>query len=125
VIDVDGNDYWIWRALEAFRPRVVVIEYNGDLDPTVPKVMPYAPGWRWDHTSGYGASLAALEALGADKGYRLVHTELAGVNAFFVRDELAGPLPAGDEVPRRSASHSLLGHGHRPPRHEPEWQSGT
>ena len=125
VIDVDGNDYWIWRALEAFRPRVVVIEYNGDLDPMVPRVMPYAPGWRWDHTSAYGASLAALEALGADKGYRLVHTELTGVNAFFVRDELAAPLPAGDEVPRRSASHSLLGHGHRPPRHEPEWQSGT
>jgi hypothetical protein len=87
--------------------------------------MPYAPGWRWDHTSGYGASLAALEALGSEKGYRLVHTELTGVNAFFVRDELADPLPAGDEVPRRSASHSLLGHGHRPPRHEPEWQSGT
>ena len=42
-IDVDGNDYWIWRALEAFRPRVVVIEYNGDLDPTVPRVMPYDP----------------------------------------------------------------------------------
>ena len=124
VIDVDGNDYWIWRALEAFQPRVVVIEYNGDLDPTVPKVMPYSRGWSWDHTSGYGASLAALEALGAEKGYRLVHTELTGVNAFFVRDELAGPLPAGDEVPRRSASHSLLGHGHPPPRHEPEWQSG-
>jgi hypothetical protein len=125
VIDVDGNDYWIWRALEAFRPRVVVIEYNGDLDPTLPKVMPYTPGWRWDHTSGYGASLAALEALGEEKGYRLVHTELTGVNAFFVRAEVAGPLPAGEEVPRRSASHSLLGHGHPPPRHEPEWRSGA
>jgi hypothetical protein len=102
----------------------VVIEYNGDLDPGVPRVMPYTPGWRWDRTSGYGASLAALEALGADKGYRLVHTELTGVNAFFVRDDLAGPLPAGEEVPRRSASHSLLGHGHPPPRRDPEWQSG-
>ena len=124
VIDVDGNDYWIWRALEAFRPRVVVIEYNGDLDPTVPRVVPYERGRGWDHTSGYGASLAALEALGTEKGYRLVHTELAGVNAFFVREEDAGPLPSGDEVPRRSASHSLLGHGHPPPRHEPDWQSG-
>lgn len=122
VIDVDGNDYWIWRALEAFRPRVVVIEYNGDLDPTVPRVMPYQPGFRWAHTSGYGASLAALEELAARKGYRLVHTELAGVNAFFVREELAGPLPAGGEVPRRSASHSLLGLGHPPPRRAPEWQ---
>jgi hypothetical protein len=125
VIDVDGNDYWIWRALGAFRPRVVVIEYNGDLDPREPRVMPYTPGWEWDHTSGYGASLAALEALGAEKGYRLVHTELAGVNAFFVREDLAGPLPAGDEVPRRSASHSLLGHGHPPPRHPPAWQPGA
>ena len=102
-----------------------MIEYNGDLDPTLPKVMPYTPGWRWDHTSGYGASLAALEALGEEKGYRLVHTELTGVNAFFVRAEVAGPLPAGEEVPRRSASHSLLGHGHPPPRHEPEWRSGA
>ena len=32
-IDVDGNDYWIWRALERFRPRVVIVEYNGALDP--------------------------------------------------------------------------------------------
>ena len=26
VIDVDGADYWIWRALTVARPRVVVIE---------------------------------------------------------------------------------------------------
>ena len=122
-IDVDGNDYWIWRALERFRPRVVVVEYNGDLDPREPLVQPYTAGWRWDHTSGYGASLAALEALATEKGYRLVHTELAGVNAFFVREEEAGPLPSGDEVPRRSASHTLSGHGHPPPRRPPDWQS--
>jgi hypothetical protein len=121
VIDVDGNDYWIWRALEAFRPRVVVIEYNGDLDPTVPRVMPYAPGWRWDHTSGYGASLAALEALGSEKGYRLVHTELAGVNAFFVREDLAGGLPSGEAVPRRTASYALMGLEHPPPQRDPGW----
>ncbi len=30
-IDVDGQDYWIWEALEAHRPRVVVIEYNAVL----------------------------------------------------------------------------------------------
>jgi peptidoglycan/LPS O-acetylase OafA/YrhL len=68
-IDVDGNDYWIWRALERFRPRVVVVEYNGDLDPREPLVQPYTPGRRWDHSSGYGASLAALEALATEKGY--------------------------------------------------------
>jgi hypothetical protein len=120
-IDVDGNDYWIWQALER-RPRVVVIEYNGDLDPASSQVMPYTPGFEWDHTSGYGASLGALEALGAEKGYTLVHTELAGVNAFFVRSDLAGDLPSGDAVPRRSANHALMGLGHPAPRHPPAWQ---
>ena len=120
-IDVDGNDYWIWQALTRFRPRVVVIEYNGALDPASRRVMPYSPGYRWDHTSGYGASLGALEDLGAEKGYRLVHTELAGVNAFFVREDLAGGLPAGADVPRRSASHALLGLDHPPPRGELDW----
>ncbi len=32
-IDVDGSDYWIWEAIVAYRPRIVVIEYNGELDP--------------------------------------------------------------------------------------------
>ena len=120
-IDVDGNDYWIWRALER-RPRIVVIEYNGDLDPASTQVMPYTRGFRWDHTSGYGASLGALEALATEKGYSMVHTELAGVNAFFVRTDLAGDLPSGDAVPRRSANHALMGLGHPAPRHPPEWQ---
>ena len=120
-IDVDGNDYWIWRALERFRPRVVVIEYNGDLDPASRRVMPYERGFRWDHSSGYGASLAALEALGDEKGYVLVHTESAGVNAFFVRSELAGDLPSGAVVPRRSANHALMGLGHPAPRRAPDW----
>ena len=64
---------------------------------------------------------AALEALAEEKGYRLVHTELAGVNAFFVRREEAGGLPAGEDVPRRTASHTLAGHGHPPPRRPPAW----
>ena len=67
--------------------------------------------------------LGALEALGADKGYSLVHTESAGVNAFFVRAELAGLLPSGDAVPRRSANHALMGLGHPAPRHEPGFEA--
>jgi hypothetical protein len=120
-IDVDGNDLWIWRALNAYRPRVIVIEYNGALDPASRRVMPYTPGFRWDGTSAYGASLGALEDLGAEKGYVLVHTELAGVNAFFVREDLAGGLPSGDAVPRRSGNHALMGLGHPQPRSAPGW----
>ena len=27
-LDVDGMDYWIWKAIEAVTPRVVVLEFN-------------------------------------------------------------------------------------------------
>ena len=32
-IDVDGQDYWIWEAIDSYRPRIVVVEYNSSLDP--------------------------------------------------------------------------------------------
>src|SRR6185437_16134062 len=32
-IDIDGNDYWIWKALDEYRPRVLTIEYRGDFLP--------------------------------------------------------------------------------------------
>jgi hypothetical protein len=122
-IDVDGNDYWIWRALRRHRPRIVVIEYNGALDPRSERVMPYDPGFRWDRTAGYGASLGALERLAGEKGYRLAHTESAGVNAFFVREDLARDLPPLAAVPRRTVNLALMGIEHPPPRREPEWQA--
>lgn len=88
-IDVDGQDYWIWEAIERYRPRVVIVEYNSALDPRRRLVQPPdASGW--DGTDYFGASLGALRSLGDRKGYRLVHTELAGSNAFFVRDDLVG-----------------------------------
>jgi hypothetical protein len=88
-IDVDGQDYWIWEAIARHRPRVVVIEYNSALDPRRRLVQPREHG-PWDGTEYFGASLGALRALGESKDYRLVHTELAGSNAFLVRADLAG-----------------------------------
>jgi len=32
-IDINDNDYWVWQAVTAIRPRVVVIEYNATLHP--------------------------------------------------------------------------------------------
>jgi glycosyltransferase involved in cell wall biosynthesis len=101
-IDIDGQDYWIWAALEGYRPRVLIIEYNSSLDPRRCLVQPDEPGHGWDGTAFYGASLGALERLGRSKGYRLVHTDLSAVNAFFVRADLAGDaFPHAHEVARR------------------------
>jgi glycosyltransferase involved in cell wall biosynthesis len=115
-IDVDGADYWIWEAVDAYRPRVVVIEYNSALDPSRRLVQPADLEGGWDGTNYYGASLGALRALGGRKDYRLVHTELSGVNAFFVREDLAkGRFPAAEEVSVRGAPNYFQhGHGHPP-----------
>jgi hypothetical protein len=90
-IDVDGNDYWIWKAIDGYHPRVVVIEYNIFFGPTVRKTIPYNADFHWDKTPYHGASLAALQKLGREKGYTLVHAESYAPNAFFLRDS---ELPA-------------------------------
>jgi hypothetical protein len=115
-IDIDGNDYYVWRALER-RPRLLIVEYNASLplDSDERLVQPRADGvGLFEGTNFFGASLGALEALGAEKGYRLVHTDLAGVNAFFVRDDLLDSMPVGDAVPRRAANYFLMGRSHPP-----------
>jgi hypothetical protein len=107
-IDVDGEDYWIWTALERYRPLVVVIEYNSGLEPGRRLMQPRGTG-PWSGTSFFGASLAALESLGERKGYRLVHTDLTGSNAFFVRTDAPGDFPAPDRVLRHGPNHWLRG----------------
>lgn len=96
-IDIDGNDYWVWQAITS-SPRVVVVEYNAVFGPTRAATVAFDPQFsRWDkHPSGlyFGASLAALARLGAAKGYRLAGCDRHGVNAFFVREDIAGDIPA-------------------------------
>ena len=89
-VDVDGNDYYIWQAINVVRPRVVVIEYNAKFPPNHEWKMAYNEKYIWNGSDCHGASLKALELLGRKLGYRLVGTNLSGVNAFFVRQELAG-----------------------------------
>jgi hypothetical protein len=98
-IDVDGNDYWIWKAVVA-RPRLVVVEYNSTLGSEAAVTIPYDPTFDRHRNKErnlpreyFGASLAALTALGRTKGYRLVGVEPRGVNAFFVRNDSAPSLP--------------------------------
>ena len=88
-IDIDGNDYWVWKAIEKFRPRVVLMEYNIFFALTDAKTMPYNADHLWDDSVYHGASLAALRKLGDEKGYSLVYCESYAPNAFFVdRSEL-------------------------------------
>ena len=93
-IDVDGNDYWILDAIAPVNPRILVVEYNALFGPTRSITVPYDAKFAKQkaHHSGlyFGASLSALAAVAARKGYSLVATESSGVNAFFVRNDLLG-----------------------------------
>ena len=96
-IDVDGNDYWIWKSLEVVHPRIVICEYNnlfgGDLLLTVPYDPLFArEKYHYSHLF-FGSSIAALKHLASDKGYLYIGSNSSGNNAFFVRKDLASQIP--------------------------------
>ncbi|HEY1317302.1 MAG TPA: FkbM family methyltransferase [Gaiella sp.] len=92
-LDIDGNDYWVLEALQAVRPRVIVVEYNATFGPERSVTIPYTRGFdRYRaHASGFyhGASLTALARLGERKGYVLAGCDSRGTNAFLVDAEAA------------------------------------
>jgi hypothetical protein len=91
-IDIDGNDYWVWEAIDVISPSIVVIEYNARFGPERAVTVPYDPAFvrSVKHPSNiyYGASLAGLCVLAKRKGYSFVGSNSAGNNAFFVKKEL-------------------------------------
>ncbi|WP_133646934.1 hypothetical protein [Paraburkholderia flava] len=130
-IDVDGNDYWIWRGLEAHQPRIVIIEYNPYYTPPERWVMCFNPDHEWDGSTYYGASLESLHHLGKQKGYELVCCDDMGNNAFFVRRDLYPLLGIASNDPSvvfRPAMYKLRYVGHNtflsghPYRHGPAEQ---
>jgi len=101
-IDIDMNDYWVWKAIEIVKPRVVVIEYNATLRPPMSLVVPYDATRVWSGSNYFGASLEALTHLAREKGYRLVGCSFSGANAFFVHEADAGDVffdpPTAEEL---------------------------
>jgi len=116
-IDIDGGDYWVWLALQRWRPRVLIIEYNSGLGGELELVQPRDRAAAWDRTEYFGASIGAMCRLGTEKSYRLVHAELTGANAFFVRDDVDGLWPEPGDVTLRGPNYFLSGARHDPDPH--------
>ena len=94
-IDIDGNDLQVALAAEAISPKVLVVEYNAKFPYPMSQCMKYDPLHTWMNDDYHGASLGAwVEALGTR--YRLVCCNLAGTNAFFIRNDLAGQFALRD-----------------------------
>ena len=89
-IDIDGNDYYVWKALEQVKPNIVIIEthiefgYN-DI------VVPYDPNYVYPgkHPDYHGASPVAMVKMARNKGYRLIGANQRGFNLIFVKNGLA------------------------------------
>lgn len=104
ILDLDGMDYWIWKAIDRIQPRVVIVEYNQNLGAqravTIPYQSDYAHNWQFGYP--VSASLPAFVKLGRQKGYRLIGCERFGINAFFVRQGLGE-----DQLPEVDAATCL------------------
>ena len=90
-IDIDGNDYWVWKAIDVIDPTIVICEYNARFGDKKSVTFPYVKNFRRNNNPMlkiyYGASLNALYKLGKRKNYELVATNTNGNNAFFVKKE--------------------------------------
>jgi hypothetical protein len=91
-LDVDGNDYWIWQAIEVIKPRLFVCETHNIVPDDESLTIAYQPDFssskQPSHYQDYrSVSLAAMVKLCKTKGYRLIGAHRHGFNAFFLREE--------------------------------------
>ncbi len=101
-VDIDGTDYWIWKAVDAIKPRVVLVEIQCIWGSQHSVTVPYSDRFEPWFVDGFGihsgASLPAFQKLAAEKGYRFVGVESYGYNAFFVRNDIPQKLIPEEDV---------------------------
>lgn len=87
-LDIDGNDYWVLRAiLSGFRPQLIVTEINEKIPPPIRFVVKYDPDFQLRHHF-FGYSMSVLSDLCEEFGYVILALEYN--NAFLAPKELAG-----------------------------------
>ena len=106
-IDIDGNDYWVWKELR-YQPRVVIIEFNGQIEKNKSVTIEYDTQFKFDSTVYHGASWNALLKLGQEKGYELVDS--TALNMIFVLKSEIGKMTFGhlDYTVKRSFPNDKL-----------------
>lgn len=82
-IDVDGVDYHIWKLLENYKPRVVIIEINETVPPNISMIGKMSGNY-------VGCGILDICKLGNQKGYDLVACTVT--NAIFVVREESKPF---------------------------------
>ncbi len=92
-VDIDGNDYYVWNAIESIDPIIVICEYNwifgNEFKLTVPYDETFVRTQKHHSNLYFGASIQAIYSLSKSKGYEYVGCTKAGNDAFFVKKEYA------------------------------------
>jgi hypothetical protein len=116
-LDIDGMDYWVWKAISVIEPRVVVCETHNPIPPDRALTVPYDPAFVFQSEDYRGASLPAMCKLGREKGYRLVGTHRFGFNAFFIKNGLGEAFfPEVDAASCQQDPYTVLARKERWPR---------
>jgi hypothetical protein len=89
-IDLDGNDYWIYKELTNVKPDIFIAEYNSIFELN-PWTIPYDSSFYRTsaHYSNlyWGSGLKPIYDLAIDRGYSFIGCNSAGNNAYFVRTD--------------------------------------
>lgn len=86
-IDLDGNDYHIWKSINSISPRLVVVEVqiekgNNHFIPEYCEIFE-----KYEADIPKGASPVSMIELAQSKGYELVAVNAHAYNFFFVRKD--------------------------------------
>ena len=101
-IDIDGNDFWVWKEINLINPIIVITEYNAVFGKENAWSIPYAADFYRHNASDsfqyWGASLKAFCKLAGSKGYYFIGCNSNGNNAYFVRkDKISDLKPLSSE----------------------------
>lgn len=99
-VDIDGNDYHVWKSLRKYKPNVVIIEYNPTIPPNIEYIQTY------DSKVNRGSSLLSLCILGKKKGYELIYATES--NAIFILKKYIDQLGIFDNSPEKLMPNKYL-----------------
>jgi hypothetical protein len=91
-LDIDGNDYWVWKAVTAINPRLLIFETHHGIPADRSLTIEYRPDFnRADRPVAeqdyINASLLAMQKLCKSKGYRMIGAHRHGFNVLFLRQD--------------------------------------
>jgi hypothetical protein len=91
-LDIDGNDYWVWKAVTAINPRMLILETHNAIPADRSLTIEYRPDFnRADRPVAeqdyISASLLAMQKLCKSKGYRMIGAHRHGFNVPFLRED--------------------------------------